>query len=140
MKDLFCIKCGVELKKWQKKYCSLKCQADHKYSVYIKDWKQGVENGSTGISAHSLSSHVEKYVRSKYKNKCSSCGWNKVHPVTGRIPLEIDHKDGNSENNTESNLVLLCPNCHSLTTNFRNLNKGKGRFWRNKKTLQDTLN
>ncbi len=54
----------------------------------------------------------------------------KKNPVTGKVPLEIDHIDGDSENNKEENLRLICPNCHSLTPSFRNLNKGKGRAWR----------
>jgi 5-methylcytosine-specific restriction endonuclease McrA len=56
-----------------------------------------------------------------------------VHPQTGRIPLEIDHIDGDSGHNTEGNLRLLCPNCHSLTPSYRNLNKGNGRLWRREK-------
>ena len=61
---------------------------------------------------------------------CSICGWKQKNLVTGRIPLEIDHVNGNAEDNSEQNLRLICPNCHSLSSNFRNLNKGKGRSWR----------
>lgn len=43
------------------------------------------------------------------------------------IPLEIDHIDGNSENNSEENLRLICPNCHSLTATYKGANRGKGR-------------
>ena len=67
------------------------------------------------------------------------CGWHEKNVVTGRVPLEIDHIDGNSENNIESNLRLLCPNCHSLTPYFRNLNKGKGRKWRIEKYHKDSF-
>ena len=35
-----------------------------------------------------------------------------------RIPLEIHHIDGDCTNNKMENLQLLCPNCHSLTSNF----------------------
>ena len=59
-------------------------------------------------------------------NKCSSCGWNQINPFTNKIPLEIDHIDGNCENTKPENLRVLCPNCHSLTSTFRALNKGKG--------------
>lgn len=58
------------------------------------------------------------------------CGWNKTNPITGRVPLEVHHVDGNPENNKENNLRLVCSNCHALTPGFRNLNKGKGRLWR----------
>lgn len=40
-----------------------------------------------------------------------------------KIPLELHHKDGNKNNNNLDNLQLLCPNCHSLTDNFRGKNK-----------------
>lgn len=62
------------------------------------------------------------------------CGWNQRHSITHRIPLEIDHIDGNANNNNEDNLRLLCPNCHSLTPHFRNLNRGHGRAWRQKQS------
>lgn len=45
----------------------------------------------------------------------------------GPAPLEMDHVDGNSDNNTEENLRLLCPNCHALTPSAKGRNRGKGR-------------
>ncbi len=41
--------------------------------------------------------------------------------------LEIDHIDGNSDNNSEENLRLVCPNCHSLTSTYCGTNRGNGR-------------
>jgi len=35
------------------------------------------------------------------------------------ITLELDHIDGNKQNNIEGNLRLLCPNCHSYTPTWR---------------------
>ena len=43
------------------------------------------------------------------------------------INLEIDHTDGNAYNNVPSNLRLICPNCHSQTSTYKNRNKGNGR-------------
>lgn len=46
------------------------------------------------------------------------------------IPVEVDHIDGDSENNTEQNLRLLCPNCHAQTDTYKGKNRGKGRHAR----------
>lgn len=43
------------------------------------------------------------------------------------IPLELDHIDGNHENNLETNLRVLCPNCHAQTPTYKAKNKGNGR-------------
>lgn len=56
-----------------------------------------------------------------FKPVCSSClneTWMNVP-----IPLELEHKDGNHNNNHLSNLCLLCPNCHALTSTYRGKNK-----------------
>ena len=134
MKEKLCVNCDTKLKsRWQHKYCSNKCQFEFQQNKYIKEWKSGNKNGNVGISSRIISSHLKKYFLEKHMNKCSQCGWNKKHPISGKVPLEIDHIDGNSENNLESNLRLLCPNCHALTPNFKNRNKGNGRQWRSKR-------
>ena len=51
-------------------------------------------------------------------NKCSLCNWSERNPVTGNVPVHIDHIDGNKENNHLSNVRILCPNCHSLTPTY----------------------
>lgn len=99
--------------------------AEKKYLSYIERWKRGLESGMRGKT--SISAHIRKYLFVKYNNKCCICGWCAVNPSTGRIPLEVEHVDGDHTNNREENLRLLCPNCHSLTPTFRSLNMGKGR-------------
>lgn len=42
---------------------------------------------------------------------------------------------GNYLNNSEDNLDLICPNCHSLTPTYRALNIGNGRKDRHKYNL-----
>lgn len=54
---------------------------------------------------------------------CSSC--NLIEWLNAPIPLELDHIDGDHQNNTLSNLRLLCPNCHALTPTYRGKNIGK---------------
>lgn len=122
-----CKVCGATRSRWTSKYCSNKCQAQHQYAEFIASWQDGNAKGSRGISTKNISKHLKKFLLEKYGGKCSVCSWSKRHPVTGVVPLEVDHVDGDADNNLEVNLRLLCPNCHSLTPNFRNLNKGKGR-------------
>ena len=35
------------------------------------------------------------------------------------IPLQLDHVDGNNDDNSLENLRLLCPNCHAQTPQYR---------------------
>ena len=130
-----CTHCSVVLEnRYKIKFCSNKCQCNYQYSLFIKNWKSGTQHGTVGVATSTMSAHIRRYLIAKNAGSgCSLCGWNKVHPITKRIPLEIDHIDGNAENNSKENLHLICPNCHSLTPHFRNLNKGKGRKWRTDK-------
>jgi hypothetical protein len=43
---------------------------------------------------------------------------------------ELEHKDGNSENNDPENLEWICPNCHSQTDTYKGKNFGNGRHKR----------
>jgi hypothetical protein len=130
-----CLNCSLAVGK-ASKYCSNKCQLDYQYKEYIRRWQAGLERGRTGVTSLQLSKHIKRYLIERYGERCWQCGWDKRHPVTGKVPLEADHRNGNAEDNSESNLQLLCPNCHSLTVNFRFLNKGNGRACRRKTDLK----
>jgi len=59
---------------------------------------------------------------------CEICGWAKKS-IDGRIPLELDHINGDSHDNRLLNLRILCPNCHSLQPTHRGRNKKKKVRW-----------
>ena len=58
-----------------------------------------------------------KLIKAKIKeHKCEICNlslWNKEP-----IPIQLHHIDGNNQNNSLSNLHILCPNCHAQTNNY----------------------
>lgn len=95
------------------------------YEDYIALWKCGKVSGLRGTT--SVSEHIRRYLALRSGNKCERCGWAEVNQATGKVPLEINHKDGQYKNNKEENLEYICPNCHSLTPTYKSLNKGNGR-------------
>jgi len=107
-------------------FCESKCQQEYYYKEKIELWKEGKLLGFTG-KTKALSSWLRRYMLEKYNNTCQKCGWNELHPVDKRALVEINHIDGNAENNNEENLEVICPNCHSMTPNFRARNKISSR-------------
>ena len=124
-----CLNCNSIIDKY-KKICNNKCQKEFQYKEYIANWKNNKENGLRGD--YQISMYIKTYLFDKYNNKCAKCGWGKVNKFTNRIPLEIEHIDGNYQNNKEDNLILLCPNCHSLTSTYKGANRNHGRKQRSK--------
>lgn len=73
---------------------------------------------------------MRKYLIEQSNYCCSKCGWGETNPITQVSPLVLNHIDGDSTNNKIENLEILCPNCDSLTTTYKSLNKGRGRYSR----------
>ena len=53
-------------------------------------------------------------------HQCEKCNLSEWLGL--KIPLELHHVNGNSSDNSILNLMLLCPNCHSFTDNYRGKN------------------
>lgn len=94
---------------------------DFDNSEQIKEELDKLEAAGLG-GTRSISKHIRDYLMDKHERKCQVCGWDKIHPITGEPPLHVHHIDGDATNNSEDNLQLLCPNCHSLTENYGRLN------------------
>lgn len=115
-----CLSCQTELPHPGWKYCSNACQHQHHYQEYIRRWQAGLETGNINRHSTAVSRHIRRYMREKCADRCQKCGWDKQNPVTGRVPLVINHVDGNPYNTREENLEALCPNCDALTPTWGN--------------------
>jgi Zn finger protein HypA/HybF involved in hydrogenase expression len=60
------------------------------------------------------------------EEKCNRCGNFKWFDK--KLSLELEHKDGDNQNNNRENLEALCPNCHSITLTWRGRNKRNKRL------------
>ena len=90
-----------------------------KHGNQLDTWKGGVFQPSEKV--------CKSLLIFERGNGCEICGWAEVNPHTGRIPVELEHKDGDCYNNRYENLSLLCPNHQSLTSTYRGANARKGR-------------
>lgn len=115
-KNNLCLNCDIIT---TNKYCSQKCQHEYKRKEIFKL----IESGDTSVT----SKMVKQYLIHIHGEKCMECGWCSINLTSNKVPIELEHIDGNSENNSLDNLKLLCPNCHSLTSTYKALNKGNGR-------------
>jgi hypothetical protein len=58
--------------------------------------------------------HYAKKYRLFKKDICEKCAFVASHPCQ----LDVDHIDGNRNNNAIFNLQTLCANCHRLKTHI----------------------
>jgi len=59
---------------------------------------------------------IRKYHFILKNHTCEVCGISEWNGET--TPLELHHIDGNINNNVDSNLQVVCPNCHAQTDNY----------------------
>ena len=68
-------------------------------------WKKGAK-------VYRSNKRYDKLYRNHKKDICERCGFVPEH----RCQLDVDHIDGNHNNDNLSNLQTLCANCHRLKT------------------------
>lgn len=76
----------------------------------------------------------KRYLLLELGHKCQVC--ENTEWMGKPIPIEIDHIDGNPENNERANLRLICPNCHAQTDTYKGRNIGKVENSKRKQTLK----
>lgn len=87
------------------------------YESYISHWLNG------DILAMKCNDRIRRWIKSIRGEECWVCGWRGVNPYSRSVMLEVDHIDGDNQNNKPCNLRLLCPNCHSLTPTWKNIKR-----------------
>lgn len=93
------------------------------YNINTDHWTgQGWNKGMRMKDWSNYSGHqnVKKQLIKERGIVCESCKLKEWLDL--KIPIEIHHIDGDRTNNTPTNLQLLCPNCHSITDNWRGRN------------------
>ena len=136
--DGICKICGndfeyIACREGKAKYCSRKCyyKAQHLNGTIInkckfckKEFRSSPSHNRINCSRYCKNEGMKKSktgnficVRKALErrgliNKCMDCGYNSNVTILG-----VHHKDNNRENNSINNLIVLCPNCHSIRHN-----------------------
>jgi hypothetical protein len=145
-----CKECKVEFEtdNIKRQFCSISCSATHNNRGVSRNKK----NARMCSCGNKCSNRHNKYCDQCIKNRiyttsslceaktdktrraaiirlsghvCSVCKnseWNGK-----KIPLEVDHINGDASNNSCENLRVICPNCHAQTTTYKGKNKGKSK-------------
>jgi hypothetical protein len=104
-----CKNCDKKLIRTDNIYCNIGCYQEYQFkNKYLPLFYLGeIRENKT----------LRKILIYLYGNKCSECPCESIW--NGKpLVMQVDHKDGNSDNNMPENVRLLCPNCHTQTPTF----------------------
>ena len=110
-----CLNCGkinpIKGHSYTNKYCHNSCQQQHQRRMKafqnVQKWKEAQEPQAWA----KVPDWAKDYLIQQRSHRCEVCH-NEQH-MNQPIPLEVIYEDGNSYNNSEENLLLICPNCRS---------------------------
>lgn len=101
----------------------------HKLDINIEHWNGRRWNKGLQLKSwenYSRIPNLKKHLIKTLGHKCENCLISVWYDLP--ICLEVHHVDGDRTNNKLENLQLLCPNCHSLTDNWRGKKNSSGRI------------
>lgn len=144
----FCPECGKQLpfERRRAKFCNSSCSAkfnNRGVTRHIKGSKICTCGNPKKVTNKHCSECIEKRVYNRVLSleeaktdhtrkllimrdrpyRCEVCGISDW--MEKPINLDLDHIDGNSDNNQADNLRLICPNCHSQTETYKGANTGR---------------
>ena len=97
-KEKQCLYCGKDIPN-RNTYCNNKCQGNHQ----IKERHKLIsENKFTGNN-QSIDRSTKRYLISLYGEKCMKCDWSEINPWTKKVPIELNHIDGDPGNHSIEN-------------------------------------
>lgn len=110
-----CLSCGkvnpVKGHSYTNKYCNNSCQQEHqrrnKMFEKVQEWKESKAPQAWA----KIPDWIKQYLIQNRGHTCEVCDtkfWN-----GDKVPLDVIYKDGDSYNNKEDNLQLICPNCRA---------------------------
>ncbi|MDX1993356.1 MAG: DUF2116 family Zn-ribbon domain-containing protein [bacterium] len=144
-----CLNCGapIEYENRRNKFCSQSCSATYSNQRRIRNTIRSrvcscgnpkelankyckecsdrqVYHRIYKLEDATLDSQRRRILVEEIGHRCEVCGLSEW--MGKPIPIELDHINGDSDNNSRENLRLICPNCHAQTDTYKGANAGKG--------------
>jgi len=119
-----------KIHKTENLFCSKFCNEDFRFKETLKRIKKGeIPDSSRRV--------IKAAIIKLRGHKCEIC---KTEEWQGqKVPLILDHIDGEHENSKLVNLRLVCPNCDAQLPTYKSKNRGKGRKNRTLQYYKDQL-
>lgn len=96
---------------YQSKYCNNQCQQNHRKKL-LSEKRIGEWKGDCSVyNWKEVPDYIQEYLLKERGHKCEVCG---ITEWQGNpAPLTVTQRDGDTYNNQESNLEVICFNCKS---------------------------